>query len=64
LRKAIRGSEKSISADSVVIYADLKPQKDEALQFSGSASRFLTIGDCSEMQRILRCVSDLAHYAL
>lgn len=44
-----QGSEKSIPADSVVVYAGLKPRKDEALQFSGSASRFLAIGDCSEM---------------
>jgi 2,4-dienoyl-CoA reductase-like NADH-dependent reductase (Old Yellow Enzyme family)/thioredoxin reductase len=44
-----QGSEKSIPADSVVIYAGLKPRKDEAMKFSGSANRFLIVGDCSEM---------------
>jgi len=44
-----KGSEKSIQADSVVLYAGLRAKKDEALKFSGSAKRFFTIGDCSEM---------------
>jgi len=43
------GSEKSIQADSVVFYGGLRPKKDEALKFFGSASRFLAVGDCSEM---------------
>jgi 2,4-dienoyl-CoA reductase-like NADH-dependent reductase (Old Yellow Enzyme family)/thioredoxin reductase len=42
------GSERSIQADSVVLYAGLKPKKEEALQFYGSAKQFLTAGDCSE----------------
>jgi 2,4-dienoyl-CoA reductase-like NADH-dependent reductase (Old Yellow Enzyme family)/thioredoxin reductase len=42
------GSEKSIQADSVVLFAGLKPRKDEALQFYGSAKQFFSIGDCSE----------------
>jgi NADPH-dependent 2,4-dienoyl-CoA reductase/sulfur reductase-like enzyme len=41
-----KGSE---NADSVVIYAGFMPKRDEALKFSGSAKRFFTVGDCSEM---------------
>jgi 2,4-dienoyl-CoA reductase-like NADH-dependent reductase (Old Yellow Enzyme family)/thioredoxin reductase len=40
------GVEKSIPADTVVVYAGFRPKMDEALKFSGSASRFFTIGDC------------------
>jgi 2,4-dienoyl-CoA reductase-like NADH-dependent reductase (Old Yellow Enzyme family)/thioredoxin reductase len=43
------GSEKSIQADSVVVYSGFSAKKDEALTFSGSAKRFFAIGDCSEM---------------
>jgi hypothetical protein len=31
----------------MVIYAGLKPRQDEALKFSGSASQFFIIGECS-----------------
>jgi NADPH-dependent 2,4-dienoyl-CoA reductase/sulfur reductase-like enzyme len=52
------GSEKSIQADSVVLFGGLKPKKEEALQFYGSAAQFFTIGDCSEqggtIQRSIR----------
>ena len=41
------GSEKSVKADSVVIYAGLKPRMDEAMKFSGSASQVLLLGDCN-----------------
>jgi NADPH-dependent 2,4-dienoyl-CoA reductase/sulfur reductase-like enzyme len=41
------GSEKSIQADSVVIYAGLKPRQDEAMKFSGTASQLLLIGECN-----------------
>jgi thioredoxin reductase len=42
------GSEKSVQADSVVIYAGLKPKQDEALKFSGTAKKAIyAIGDCS-----------------
>ncbi len=41
------GSEKSIQADSVVIYAGLRPRMDEAMKFSGSAGQFFLIGDCT-----------------
>lgn len=42
------GSEKSIAADSVVLFSGLKPKKDEALQFYGAAAQFFAVGDCSE----------------
>ena len=42
-----KGDEKSIRADSVVIYAGRKPRQEEAMKFSGSAKRFFIIGDCS-----------------
>jgi 2,4-dienoyl-CoA reductase-like NADH-dependent reductase (Old Yellow Enzyme family)/thioredoxin reductase len=46
--KDAKGSEKSIKADSVVIYAGLKAKRDEALKFYGSAPRFFVVGDCSD----------------
>ena len=52
-----RGSEKTVRADSVVIYAGFKPKKDEALKFYGSAKQFFTIGDCSDIGgNILKCI--------
>jgi 2,4-dienoyl-CoA reductase-like NADH-dependent reductase (Old Yellow Enzyme family)/thioredoxin reductase len=51
------GSEKSIPADSVVLFSGLKPKKDEALNFYGSAKQFFTIGDCSEKGgNIQKCI--------
>jgi len=44
-----KGNEQSIQADDIVVYAGLKPKKDEALKFYGSAKQFFTIGDCSEI---------------
>ena len=41
------GSEKSVQADSVVIYAGLKPRMDEAMKFQGSAAEVLLLGDCT-----------------
>ncbi|MBN1627840.1 MAG: FAD-dependent oxidoreductase [Deltaproteobacteria bacterium] len=41
------GSEKSIQADSVVIYAGFKPRLDDAMKFSGTAGQFSIIGDCT-----------------
>jgi hypothetical protein len=40
------GGEKSIQADSVVIYAGLKPRGEEAMKFSGSAGQIHIIGNC------------------
>jgi len=50
------GSEKSITADDVVLFSGLKSKKDEALQFYGSAKQFFAVGDCSEQGgTIQRC---------
>jgi 2,4-dienoyl-CoA reductase-like NADH-dependent reductase (Old Yellow Enzyme family)/thioredoxin reductase len=45
--KEAKGEEKSIKADSVVVFAGFKPRKDEAMKFSGLANQFFVIGDCS-----------------
>jgi 2,4-dienoyl-CoA reductase-like NADH-dependent reductase (Old Yellow Enzyme family)/thioredoxin reductase len=45
--KDASGSEKSVQADSVIIYAGLKPRMDEAMKFAGSAGQFLLLGDCT-----------------
>jgi pyruvate/2-oxoglutarate dehydrogenase complex dihydrolipoamide dehydrogenase (E3) component len=42
-----KGAEKTIQADSIVIWSGLKPRMDEALKFSGSAAQVLFIGDCT-----------------
>jgi 2,4-dienoyl-CoA reductase-like NADH-dependent reductase (Old Yellow Enzyme family)/thioredoxin reductase len=50
------GSEKSVSGDSVVLFSGLKPKKDEALQFVGTAKQFFIVGDCGEQGgTIQRC---------
>ncbi len=41
------GAEKSIKADSIVIWSGLKPRMDEAEKFFGSADEVLLIGDCT-----------------
>jgi thioredoxin reductase len=41
------GSEKSVEAESVVIYSGLKPRMDEAMKFAGSAGQVLLLGDCT-----------------
>jgi len=54
--KDANGSEKSIAADSVVLFSGLKAKKDEALEFYGTAKQFFTVGDCSEKGgNIQRC---------
>jgi NADPH-dependent 2,4-dienoyl-CoA reductase/sulfur reductase-like enzyme len=45
--KDASGSEKSVAADSVVINGGRKPRMDEALKYSGLATQFYIIGDCS-----------------
>lgn len=42
-----KGDEKTIPADSVVIYAGLKPRMDEAEKFIGSVDQVLLLGDCT-----------------
>jgi len=52
-----KGEEQSIQTDDVVVYAGLKPKKDEALKFYGAAKQFFTIGDCSEIGgNIQKCI--------
>jgi pyruvate/2-oxoglutarate dehydrogenase complex dihydrolipoamide dehydrogenase (E3) component len=41
------GREKSIKADSVVLYSGLKARQDEAMKFSGLASQIFIIGECT-----------------
>jgi thioredoxin reductase len=41
------GAEKSIRADSIVIWSGLKPRMDEAEEFIGSADEVLLLGDCT-----------------
>jgi hypothetical protein len=42
------GTQKTVRADSVVIYAGLKANRREALTFSGAArGAFFAIGDCT-----------------
>ncbi len=41
------GSEKSVAAESVVVYAGLRPRMDEAMKFAGAAGQFLLLGDCT-----------------
>jgi NADPH-dependent 2,4-dienoyl-CoA reductase/sulfur reductase-like enzyme len=45
--KDASGSEKSIQADSVVLYAGLKARQDEAIKFAGAAGQIFIIGICS-----------------
>ncbi len=42
-----KGQEKTIEADSVVIFSGFKLKHDDALKFSGTAKGFSIIGDCS-----------------
>jgi NADPH-dependent 2,4-dienoyl-CoA reductase/sulfur reductase-like enzyme len=42
-----KGAEKTIQADSIVVYAGFKPSQDEAMKFSGLAGETLLIGECS-----------------
>jgi len=42
-----KGAENSVQADSIVIYAGLKPRTDEAEKFIGSADEVLLLGDCT-----------------
>jgi len=58
-----KGNENSIQADSVVIYGGFKPRQDEALKFSGSASRYFAIGDCQEVGGMVRACTRTAFAA-
>ena len=41
-----KGAEKSIQADSIVIWSGLKPRTEDAENFIGSADEVLLVGDC------------------
>jgi pyruvate/2-oxoglutarate dehydrogenase complex dihydrolipoamide dehydrogenase (E3) component len=41
-----KGAEKSIQADSIVIWSGLKPRTEDAEKFVGSADEVLLVGDC------------------
>lgn len=45
--KDAEGNEKSIQADSVVLYAGMKAKQDDAMKFAASAGRFRVMGDCT-----------------
>jgi pyruvate/2-oxoglutarate dehydrogenase complex dihydrolipoamide dehydrogenase (E3) component len=45
--KDSKGVENSVQADSIVIYAGLKPRMDEAEKFIGSADEVRLLGDCT-----------------
>jgi NADPH-dependent 2,4-dienoyl-CoA reductase/sulfur reductase-like enzyme len=40
-------SEKTIPAESVVIYAGRTPRREEAMTFFGAAGRYFAVGDCN-----------------
>ena len=42
-----KGAEKTIQADSIVIWSGLKPRMDQAEKFIGCADQVLFIGDCT-----------------
>jgi hypothetical protein len=41
------GAEKSVQADSIVIWSGLKPLMDEAEKFFGTADEVHLVGDCT-----------------
>jgi NADPH-dependent 2,4-dienoyl-CoA reductase/sulfur reductase-like enzyme len=45
--KDASGKEKTVKADSVIIYAGLTPRMDEAMKFSNAADQLLLLGDCT-----------------
>jgi 2,4-dienoyl-CoA reductase-like NADH-dependent reductase (Old Yellow Enzyme family)/thioredoxin reductase len=58
-----KGQEKTIQADSVVIFAGLKPKQDEAMKFYGSANGFFIVGDCTGNGGDVRKVNRIAYAA-
>jgi len=59
-----RGNDKSIQADSVVLYGGLRQRKADALKFAGSAKNaFLTIGECSGRGGSVQAVTRSAFFA-
>lgn len=58
-----KGEEKSVQADSVVIFGGFKPRQAEAMKFSGLANRFFIIGDCTGNAGDVRKCNRLAYAA-
>jgi 2,4-dienoyl-CoA reductase-like NADH-dependent reductase (Old Yellow Enzyme family)/thioredoxin reductase len=58
-----KGAEKSVQADSVVVYAGFKPRMDEAIKFSDSADMFFIIGDCNGVGGMVRACTRTAFAA-
>jgi len=56
-------NEKSVQADSVVIYAGFKARLDEAMKFSDSANRFFAIGDCNGVGSMVQACTRSAYAA-
>jgi len=56
--KDSKGNEKSVQADSIVVWSGLKPRMDEAEKFIGSANDVLLVGDCNgrngSIQKVMR----------
>ncbi|MDB9822902.1 FAD-dependent oxidoreductase [Deltaproteobacteria bacterium] len=62
--KDSKGAEKSIKADSIVIWSGLKPRTEEAVNFSGSADEVLLLGDCTgDNGRILKTIRSAFYVA-
>ncbi|MBN1626396.1 MAG: hypothetical protein JW944_07710, partial [Deltaproteobacteria bacterium] len=57
------GADKSIQADSIVLWNGLKARTEDADTFAGSANEVLVVGDCTgEKGRINRAIRS-AFYA-
>jgi pyruvate/2-oxoglutarate dehydrogenase complex dihydrolipoamide dehydrogenase (E3) component len=41
------GAEKTVKADSIVLYSGLKPKTEEAYEFTGTADEVYLLGDCT-----------------
>jgi pyruvate/2-oxoglutarate dehydrogenase complex dihydrolipoamide dehydrogenase (E3) component len=48
------GNDQSIRADNLIVSAGRKPRREEAMTFSGSAKRFIIIGDCNIQADVVR----------
>ena len=62
--KRADGTEGSVKADSIVVSAGMKPMKDEALAFYGTANEFYILGDCKSpatVQQANRQAFAIAH---
>jgi pyruvate/2-oxoglutarate dehydrogenase complex dihydrolipoamide dehydrogenase (E3) component len=57
------GNEKSIKADSVVVYAGFKSMRQEAMAFAGASNRFFTVGDCNAVGGFVRACTRTAFAA-